>query len=230
PDRPDRRHPARTRRGRQHLGPGRLLGLVVGPARGPHGRRGRRGPVGRDDGRYRCGAGPPPGGGHLRAPASPFHGGGQRVTTAPSEAGEPVTGKEHRKPAEPDRGGRFLPVARYVLGRLGTAVVSLFAVIVAGFFLFRILPGDPVRAMTEGREVTTEQREELRRQFGLDQPLWQQFLDYASGLLRFDLGTSFQYREPVAELIREPLGPTVPLAGTCLPQADPLRHLTRARA
>lgn len=136
------------------------------------------------------------------------------MTTAPSEAGEPVTGKEHRKPAEPDRGGRFLPVARYVLGRLGTAVVSLFAVIVAGFFLFRILPGDPVRAMTEGREVTTEQREELRRQFGLDQPLWQQFLDYASGLLRFDLGTSFQYREPVAELILEGLGPTILLAGT----------------
>src|SRR5699024_11163613 len=144
PDRPDRRHPARTRRGRQHLGPGRLLGLVVGPARRPHGRRGRRGPVHRDDGRYRCGAGPPPGHGHLRDPASPFHSGGQRVTTAPPEAEEPVTGKEHRKPAEPDRGGRFLPVALYVLGRLGTAVVSLFAVIVAGFFLFRILPGDPV--------------------------------------------------------------------------------------
>ena len=136
------------------------------------------------------------------------------MTTAPPEAGEPVTGKEHRKPAEPDRGGRFLPVALYVLGRLGTAMVSLFAVIVAGFFLFRILPGDPVRAMTEGREVTTEQREELRRQFGLDQPLWQQFLDYASGLLRFDLGTSFQYREPVAELILEHLGPTILLAGT----------------
>ena len=136
------------------------------------------------------------------------------MTTAPPEAGEPVTGKEHRKPAEPGRGGRFLPVVLYVLGRLGTAVVSLFAVIVAGFFLFRILPGDPVRAMTEGREVTTEQREELHRQFGLDQPLWQQFLDYASGLLRFDLGTSFQYREPVAELILEHLGPTILLAGT----------------
>src|SRR5699024_1470537 len=163
---------------------------------------------------FLSGAGPPPGHGHLRDPASPFHSGGQRVTTASPEAEEPVTGKEHRKPAEPDRGGRFLPVALYVLGRLGTAVVSLFAVIVAGFCLFRILPGDPVRAMTEGREVTTEQREELHRQFGLDQPLWQQFLDYASGLLRFDLGTSFQYREPVAELILEHLGPTILLAGT----------------
>jgi peptide/nickel transport system permease protein len=105
-------------------------------------------------------------------------------------------------------------VATYVLGRLTTAVVSLFAVIVAGFFLFRILPGDPVRAMTEGREVSAEQREELRRQFGLDQPLWQQFLDYAGGLLRLDLGISFQYREPVVDLILERLGPTLLLAGT----------------
>ncbi len=103
---------------------------------------------------------------------------------------------------------------RYVAGRLTIAVASLAAVVVAGFFLFRILPGDPVRAMTEGREVTAEQREELRRQFGLDQPLWQQFLDYASGLLRLDLGMSFQYREPVAELILNRLGPTLLLAGT----------------
>ncbi|WP_017605040.1 ABC transporter permease [Nocardiopsis alkaliphila] len=110
--------------------------------------------------------------------------------------------------------GRARRVLAYVLGRLMTAVVSLFAVIVAGFFLFRILPGDPVRAMTEGREVTAEQREELRRQFGLDQPLWRQFLDYAEGLLRLDLGVSFQYRESVVDLILERLGPTILLAGT----------------
>ncbi|MFD3687400.1 ABC transporter permease [Nocardiopsis sp. NPDC058631] len=117
-------------------------------------------------------------------------------------------------PAGPAGPGRATRVVRYVAGRLATAVFSLLAVVVAGFFLFRILPGDPVRAMTEGREVTAEQREELRRQFGLDQPLWQQFLDYLTGLLRLDLGTSFQFREPVTELILERLGPTVLLAGT----------------
>ncbi|MDE3720003.1 ABC transporter permease [Nocardiopsis sp. N85] len=110
--------------------------------------------------------------------------------------------------------GRIGRVLRYVAGRLLTAGLSLVAVVVAGFFLFRILPGDPVRAMTEGREVTAEQRAELRRQFGLDQPLGQQFLDYALGLLRLDLGTSFQYREPVTELILERIGPTILLAGT----------------
>ncbi|WP_159939778.1 MULTISPECIES: ABC transporter permease [unclassified Nocardiopsis] len=116
--------------------------------------------------------------------------------------------------ARPTAAGRARSVARYAAGRLATAAASLAAVVVAGFFLFRILPGDPVRAMTEGREVTAEQREELRRQFGLDRPLWQQFLDYVTGLLRMDLGTSFQYREPVADLILERIGPTVLLAGT----------------
>jgi peptide/nickel transport system permease protein len=138
------------------------------------------------------------------------------VTTAPTVAGGPPGdgAPDAPSPERPAGAGRARRAARYVAGRLTTAAVSLAAVVVAGFFLFRILPGDPVRAMTEGREVTAEQREELRRQFGLDEPLWQQFLDYAVGLLRFDLGTSFQYREPVSELILDRLGPTILLAGT----------------
>ncbi|MBR8740662.1 ABC transporter permease [Nocardiopsis sp. MG754419] len=138
------------------------------------------------------------------------------MTTTPTEADGPTGAgtDDVPAPAAPGTGNRAWRVVTYVCGRLLTAAVSLFAVIVAGFFLFRILPGDPVRAMTEGREVTAEQREELRRQFGLDQPLWRQFLDYAEGLLRFDLGISFQYREPVVDLILERLGPTILLAGT----------------
>ena len=138
------------------------------------------------------------------------------MTTTPIEAdGRDGAGTDELPaPAAPGGGHRARRVITYVFGRLLTAVVSLFAVIVAGFFLFRILPGDPVRAMTEGREVTAEQRAELRRQFGLDQPLWRQFLDYAEGLIHLDLGVSFQYREPVVDLILERLGPTILLAGT----------------
>ncbi|WP_116247865.1 ABC transporter permease [Nocardiopsis sp. FIRDI 009] len=138
------------------------------------------------------------------------------MTSTPTTTGDPAAqGPPDASPARDRAGpGRAWRVLVYVSGRLLTAAVSLVAVVVAGFFLFRVLPGDPVRAMTEGREVTAEQREELRRQFGLDQSLWQQFLDYCAGLARFDLGTSFQYREPVADLILERLGPTVLLAGT----------------
>ncbi len=126
----------------------------------------------------------------------------------PEEPGAPGPGAA---PGGPSRAVRIL---RYLGGRLLTAAVSLLAVMVTSFFLFRVLPGDPVRAMTEGREVSVEQLEELRRQFGLDKPLWQQFADYCLGILRFDFGTSYQYRVPVAELIAERIGPTVLLAGT----------------
>ena len=56
--------------------------------------------------------------------------------------------------------------------RLLGAAVSLLAVIFTSFFLFRIIPGDPVRVMTHGRPVTIEQKAALRREFGLDEPLW----------------------------------------------------------
>lgn len=129
----------------------------------------------------------------------------------PGPGAAPAAGPEQPVPPEQGRTGRVL---RYIGGRVLTALVSLFAVMVTSFFLFRILPGDPVAAMTEGREVSVEQMEALRREFGLDQPLWQQFLDYCAGMLRFDLGVSYQYREPVAELVLERIGPTVLLAGT----------------
>jgi peptide/nickel transport system permease protein len=105
---------------------------------------------------------------------------------------------------------------RYVGGRLLGAALSLLAVAFIGFFLFRVLPGDPVRAMTQDQKVSLDQLEALRHQFGLDQPLWRQFLDYLGQLARLDLGTSYQYRgaESVAGLIGEKLGATILLVGT----------------
>lgn len=115
----------------------------------------------------------------------------------------------------PGRGsGRTLRLVRYVGGRILSAVISLFAVMVTGFFLFRLLPGDPVRAMTGDQPIGAEQIETMRREFGLDQPLWQQFLDYCWNVVRFDLGDSFLYRAPVAELIADRLWATLLLAGT----------------
>ncbi|MDS1269551.1 ABC transporter permease [Lipingzhangella sp. LS1_29] len=116
--------------------------------------------------------------------------------------------------ADESGGGRVLRAARYVAGRVVSALVSLFAVMVTGFFLFRLLPGDPVRAMTGDQPIGAEQIAAMRREFGLDQPLWQQFLDYCLNVLRFDLGDSFLYRAPVAELIAERLWATILLAGT----------------
>ncbi|GGY90054.1 ABC transporter permease [Streptomyces poonensis] len=119
--------------------------------------------------------------------------------------------------APPVRGPRARTWAgylRYGAGKVGGAAVSLFAVLVTSFFLFRLIPGDPVKTMTGGRPVSAEQLAALRREFGLDLPLWQQFTDYCGKALTGDLGTSYQFRAPVTEKIADALPNTLLLTGT----------------
>lgn len=103
---------------------------------------------------------------------------------------------------------------RYVAAKIVGAAVSLFAVLVTSFFLFRLIPSDPVKQMTGGRPVSAAQLESLRRQFGLDQPMWQQFTSYVGDALTGDFGTSFQYHAPVMDKITEALPATLLLTGT----------------
>ncbi|MDN3272148.1 ABC transporter permease [Streptomyces sp. MA15] len=103
---------------------------------------------------------------------------------------------------------------RYGAGKLAGAAVSLLAVLVTGFFLFRLIPGDPVKSMTGGRQMSAEQLDHYREQFGLDLPLWQQFTDYCGKALTGDLGTSYQFNAPVTDRITEALPPTLLLTGT----------------
>ncbi|MDX3583240.1 ABC transporter permease [Streptomyces europaeiscabiei] len=121
----------------------------------------------------------------------------------PALAGPPVHGS---------RTGSTYP--RYVAGKLGGAAVSLLAVLVTSFFLFRLIPGDPVKFMTGGRQVSAEQLAAYREEFGLDLPLWEQFTDYCGKALTGDLGTSYQFRAPVIDKITEALPNTLLLTGT----------------
>jgi peptide/nickel transport system permease protein len=111
-------------------------------------------------------------------------------------------------------GGASGGYARYMAGKVGGAAVSLLAVLVTSFFLFRLIPGDPVKYMTGGRQVSAEQLASYRREFGLDLPLWQQFADYCGKALTGDLGTSYQFRAPVLDKITEALPNTLLLTGT----------------
>ncbi|WP_413761322.1 ABC transporter permease [Streptomyces sp. MMBL 11-3] len=119
-------------------------------------------------------------------------------------------------PPPADRRARVRGTAypRYVAGKLGGAAVSLLAVLVTSFFLFRLIPGDPVKFMTGGRQVSAEQLAAYRREFGLDLPLWEQFTDYCGKALTGDLGTSYQFRAPVVDRIGEALPNTLLLTGT----------------
>jgi peptide/nickel transport system permease protein len=104
--------------------------------------------------------------------------------------------------------------ARFVAVKAGGALISLFLVVVLGFFLFRVIPGDPVKTMTRDHPTTQAQIAEMRQRLGLDKPLIVQFVDYLGGLLHGDFGTSYLYNQPVGTLILERLWPTVLLVGT----------------
>nr|WP_044547848.1 ABC transporter permease [Saccharopolyspora erythraea] len=117
-------------------------------------------------------------------------------------------------PESTGSGGTRGRLGRYLAGKFGGGLLSLFLVAVLGFFLFRVMPGDPARTMTRGAPVSEEQLAALRARFGLDQPLWKQFVDFLGDLLRGDLGTSYTYSRPVGDLILERLGPTLLLVGT----------------
>ncbi|HEX5121469.1 MAG TPA: ABC transporter permease [Pseudonocardiaceae bacterium] len=109
---------------------------------------------------------------------------------------------------------RSAGTARFVATKLGGAVISLLLVVVLGFFLFRVLPGDPVQTMIRDRPTTPAQIAQLRERLGLDKPLIVQFADYLGGLLHGDLGTSYLYQQPVSTLLLQRLWPTVLLVGT----------------
>ncbi|MEZ0393783.1 MAG: ABC transporter permease [Desulfurococcaceae archaeon] len=89
----------------------------------------------------------------------------------------------------------------YVLRRFLSFAVSSFAVLTFCFFLFRVLPGDPVTLLFRDPRLTPDQIQYLYAKFGLDKPLWQQYLVFLENVARGELGISFFYRRPVAEVL-----------------------------
>ncbi|MDQ1015887.1 ABC transporter permease [Streptomyces afghaniensis] len=121
---------------------------------------------------------------------------------------------EDKHAAAGPRGRKTSAYPRYLAGKVAGAAVSLLAVLVTSFFLFRLIPGDPVKTMTGGRQVSAEQLAAYREEFGLDLPLWRQFTDYCGKALTGDFGTSYQFRAPVVDKITEALPNTLLLTGT----------------
>ncbi|HUO62996.1 MAG TPA: ABC transporter permease [Terriglobales bacterium] len=87
---------------------------------------------------------------------------------------------------------------RFILKRLGYAVLSLLLLSLT-IFLFVRLTGDPAVLLVEPGASKAD-LEAVRAQLGLDRPLWVQYGQFMSSLVRGDLGHSFYYRTPVLEL------------------------------
>lgn len=98
----------------------------------------------------------------------------------------------------------------FILRRCLQAVLVMAAVSFVSFALFRYV-GDPVSQMV-GVDATQEQREQIRKSLGLDQPFYAQFFRFAAGATQGDFGLSLKQGRPVGELMRERVPATIELS------------------
>lgn len=92
--------------------------------------------------------------------------------------------------------------------RLLQLVGVLFGICVITFLLVHLAPGDPARLLA-GDRASEETLAAIRSQYGLDLPLWQQFVIYLKNLLHGDLGLSLRFQRPVSELVQQFMWPTL---------------------
>lgn len=103
----------------------------------------------------------------------------------------------------------------YLGSRLFEALLVMLGVTTIVFMLIHVVPGDPVEVML-GESAQLADREALREALGLNLPLSTQWLNYVSGLLQLDLGTSLHSKRPVIEILSERIPATSILAGTSI--------------
>ncbi len=85
----------------------------------------------------------------------------------------------------------------YFFKRLALVAPTFLGITLLVFALIRLLPGDPVEALSGERGMTPERYARLLHEFGLDRALWLQYLDYLWRALHADLGLSTITHEPV---------------------------------
>lgn len=105
---------------------------------------------------------------------------------------------------------------QFFLRRLGQSVVVAFGVSVIVFLLIHLIPGDPVDAIFSSENVSEEEKDEYRKQLGLNQPLWVQYWLFAGSALRGDLGESLRRNVPVADMIAVAFPATIELTVAAL--------------
>lgn len=106
---------------------------------------------------------------------------------------------------------------KYILKRLLQLIPAFFIITALVFFLSAAAPGDPVDAVLASiDDVTPEMEAQIRAQYGLDKPAPVRYLIWLRNLLQGDMGVSTQTHEPVWDMIRDRIGPTLTLTGTAL--------------
>ncbi|MBW2001173.1 MAG: ABC transporter permease [Deltaproteobacteria bacterium] len=108
-----------------------------------------------------------------------------------------------------------MELKRYIGRRLVQIFVIFFVILTVLFLLFRLAPGDPVSRMVDPN-LTPEDAALLIKEFGLDQPLWMQYLYYLKNFFTGHFGFSFHYGQPVVQIIWDRLPNTILLFTTSI--------------
>ncbi len=99
---------------------------------------------------------------------------------------------------------------KYVVRKILTMILTLFAVTFFVFLSFHVISGDPATSML-GTEATPQKVAALREELGLNDPVLVQYGRWAAGLLHGDMGTSYSYRMPVTGMVANKIPVTITL-------------------
>lgn len=91
-------------------------------------------------------------------------------------------------------------MVKYVLKRVGYALLTLFFLTLLTFIMMHALPGDP---FVGDKAINPKTMEALYAKYGLDKPVWQQFFMYVGNVVQGDLGISIKYNRPVTGIIAD---------------------------
>lgn len=106
---------------------------------------------------------------------------------------------------------------RYVVHRLFVMLPTLIAISMVTFIIIQLPPGDYLsnqiaELKAQGEGANQERIDYLREQYGLDQPLWKQYVNWITNFVQGDLGWSFEYEKPVTDVIGDRFFLTMVLA------------------
>lgn len=106
---------------------------------------------------------------------------------------------------------------KFALQRLLSIIAVLWGAATLTFIAVKLIPGDPILIMSGGNNVVDDAwRAAMTAKFGLDQPVWAQYLHYCAQALLGHFGESFQFQAPVIAVIISALGQTLVLASCAL--------------
>lgn len=101
-------------------------------------------------------------------------------------------------------------ITRLIIRRMFFLVFVLFGLSLITFALSHLVPADPAR-MIAGPRASRSSVEKVREEYGLNDPVWRQYVDYVDGVFHLDFGRSFTSRKPVKDDLKRYLPATIEL-------------------